>query len=91
MTTSGCNNGWREGWDCQYNRDSAVGTWTVSGRDWGDNYHDQNISRESDQHTGAGWRHLAIKNTGDKYVEIFALGVIETAQSSQGGTYIQAD
>ncbi len=55
--------------------DENIGEWTISGRDYGDYYIDVNVSKEipaTSYHTTG----LRIKNTGDKVLEIFAVGVI---------------
>ncbi len=69
-----------------YVQDASVGTWTIYGRDWGDNYIDLNVSRPSGYGNYA-YTGLRIQNTGSQTLEIFAVGFIQEGGTS--GLYIQ--
>jgi hypothetical protein len=65
------------GCSCGWVTDTDIGSWTISGRDWGDNYVDQNISRSSSASLSFKARGLRMTNTGTQNLEIFAVGIIQ--------------
>jgi hypothetical protein len=68
--------------------DAMIGSWTISGRDWGDNYVDLNISKSTYQIIDQFNTRLKIYNAGNKYIEIFAVGIIAEGTPQQN-VYIQ--
>ena len=59
-----------------WTKDSKIGNWVITGRDWGDAYFDLNVSKVSDflcYHCSG----IKLKNIGGKTLEIFAYGIIQ--------------